>query len=129
MPTPRECACMAVNQLEVQRHCLVTVSQIRTVWSSEPDASKRLLCGWNLTVHGVRSWPVSTHSTFQVAQRNTCRGPDHAACKRDRDSLHRRHGGADGVGGTRPHAAVRVRAVALLHGRPLDRAARVLGHA
>ena len=55
----------------VQKHSLVVTSQMRTVWSSEPDASSRLLCGWNLTVHGVRSWPVSTHSTVHVAQRNT----------------------------------------------------------
>ena len=92
-----------------QRHCLVLTSQMRTVWSSEPEASRRLLCGWNLTVHGVRSWPVSTHSTVHVAQRNTCPGRggrDHAATRDRAASLHTAvaaaSGGAREAGGTRP---------------------------
>ena len=92
-----------------QRHCRVVTSQIRTDWSSEPEAGSRLLCGWNLTVQGVRSWPVSTHSTVQVAQRNTCPGRggrDHAATRDRAASLHTAvaaaSGGAREAGGTRP---------------------------
>eukprot|EP00966_Prymnesium_polylepis_P001748 40169-Prymnesium_polylepis.1 len=52
-------------------HWRVVKSQMRTLWSSEPDAKYRCSFGWNLTVHGVRSWPCSVHCSRQVEQLKT----------------------------------------------------------
>mmetsp|Transcript_18108 Transcript_18108/g.45405 ORF Transcript_18108/g.45405 Transcript_18108/m.45405 type:complete len:209 (-) Transcript_18108:213-839(-) len=55
----------------LRMHCRVWRSQMRTLWSSEPEARYRRCFGWNLTVHGVRSCPRSVQSSRHDEQLNT----------------------------------------------------------
>mmetsp|Transcript_57466 Transcript_57466/g.131964 ORF Transcript_57466/g.131964 Transcript_57466/m.131964 type:complete len:235 (-) Transcript_57466:357-1061(-) len=62
--TTYEKDCNAMQQPE-------STCQSRTVWSREPDASSCRQCGWNLTVHGVRSCPRNWQTSCHVEHLKT----------------------------------------------------------
>mmetsp|Transcript_28938 Transcript_28938/g.74375 ORF Transcript_28938/g.74375 Transcript_28938/m.74375 type:complete len:215 (+) Transcript_28938:1324-1968(+) len=59
------------SKLSTRTQRSVCKSQMRTVSSSEPEASVWRSSGWNLIVHGVRRWPLRVHTSPHVEHRNT----------------------------------------------------------